>query len=262
MTPWVSGLLIANILVYALTQYALPGIAQYLVYIPQYMLEQPWGILTYMFVHGGFTHILFNMMGLYFFGPRLELQLGSSRFAQLYFVSGITGALLQTAMAPNVALLGASAGVFGVMLGFATFWPRERIYIYGVIPVEARVLVILTTILALFSGFSGGGGGTAHFAHLGGYAGAWVYLRVLERNAGAGSRAFVAQQHPTSRASERAVAERITTINLDGVHALNREEINRILDKIGAQGMASITPQERTFLLNFVPPDDRKKWVS
>ncbi len=261
MTPWVSGLLIVNVLVYALC-YALPGLASFLVYVPALMLKQPWGILTYMFVHGGFTHILFNMMGLYFFGPRLELRLGSSRFAQLYFVSGTTGALLQTAMAPNVALLGASAGVFGVMLGFASFWPRETIYIYGVIPVQARVLVIITTVLTLYSGLSGAGGGTAHFAHLGGYAGAWVYLSVLARNAGAGARTFAAAQHPASRLNDRVIADRIATINLDGVHALNREEVNRILDKIGAQGMASLLPQERTFLLNFVPPDDRKKWTS
>lgn len=261
MTPWVSGLLIVNILVYALT-YALPGLGNYLVYVPSLMLKQPWGILTYMFVHGGFTHILFNMLGLYFFGPRLELRLGSSRFAQLYFVSGITGALLQTAMAPNVALLGASAGVFGVMLGFASFWPKETIYIYGVIPVEARILVIITTVLTLYSGLSGSNGGTAHFAHLGGYAGAWVYLRVLARNAGAGARQFAAQQYPATKVPERALADRITTINFDGVHALNREEINRILDKISAQGMASLSATERTFLLNFVPPDDRKKWTA
>jgi hypothetical protein len=165
-------------------------------------------------------------------------------------------------MAPNVALLGASAGVFGVMLGFASFWPKETIYIYGVIPVEARILVIITTVLTLYSGLSGSNGGTAHFAHLGGYAGAWVYLRVLARNAGAGARQFAAQQYPATKVPERALADRITTINFDGVHALNREEINRILDKISAQGMASLSATERTFLLNFVPPDDRKKWTA
>ena len=259
MTPWVSRLLIANILMFV-AQLGVPGLTPALQYVPALMLVRPWGLVTYMFLHGGFTHILFNMMGLYFFGPRLEQRLGPTRFARLYFISGIAGALLSSVLAPHAALIGASAAVFGVMLGFATYWPHDKIFIYGIIPVEARTLVILTTLFSLYAGFSGANRGVADFAHLGGYAGAFLYLRLITRSPEA--RKFAAAQHPAARVPERVLADRISTINMDGVHALNREEINRILDKINAQGMASLTPSERTFLLNFVPPDDRKKWTA
>ena len=78
-------------------------------------------------------------------------------------------------LAPNAARIGASAAVFGVVLGFAMFWPHDKIFIYGVIPVEAWTLVILTTLFSLYAGFPGANSGVADFAHLGGYAGAWVF---------------------------------------------------------------------------------------
>ncbi len=72
--------------------------------------------------------------------------------------------------------------MFGVSLAFAYFWPTELISIWGVFPVQARMLVIITTLISLWSGFGGVGGGIAHFAHLGGYAGAYLYLRWLDRS--------------------------------------------------------------------------------
>lgn len=259
MTPWVSRLLIANILVYAL-QMALPGLMPALAYVPGLMLVRPWGLVTYMFLHGSLTHILFNMMGLYFFGPRLEERLGSSRFATLYFIAGVSGALLSTLLAPRAALIGASAGVFGVMLGFATFWPRERILIWGIVPVEARMLVIVTTLFSLYAGFSGSSRGVADFAHLGGYVGAYLYLRALDRFSPA--RRFQAAVSAVPPIGDRKLVDGLRNANLDGVHELSKEQVNRLLDKISAQGVGSLTPQERQFLSNFVPPDDRKRWTS
>src|SRR4030095_7356691 len=120
----------------------------------------------------------------FFFGSRLENRLGARAFLELYFLSGIMGGLLSLIFAPHAAIIGASGAVFGVMLGFAWFWPRDQIYIWGILPVEARWLVIITTALALFGGFSGGGGGTAHFAHLGGYLGGYLFLLLLGRRRG------------------------------------------------------------------------------
>ncbi|HVZ48814.1 MAG TPA: rhomboid family intramembrane serine protease [Gemmatimonadaceae bacterium] len=251
MTPWVRRLIAANIIVFFL-QYAAPGITDPLVFVPYAILFRPWTIVTYMFLHAGLSHILFNMIGLYFFGPRVEARLGSRRFVQLYFVSGISGALLSFLFAPTSAIIGASAAVFGVMLGFAMFWPRDRIYIWGILPIEARWLVVITTALALWSGLQGSAGGVADFAHLGGYVGAWIFLRLINP----------ARQVARFKASTvaRPPAELLGNwrrVDVNRVHEVNRDELNRILDKIGRSGLASLTPEERVFLSNFVPPDDR-----
>ena len=251
MTPWVQRLIIANVAVFGL-QVLLPGLAGLLVFAPSEVLTRPWTILTYMFLHGGFSHLFFNMLGLFFFGGRVEHRLGGRDFARLYFVSGVAGALLSMGLAPRAAIIGASGGVFGVSLAFAMFWPRERIYIWGVLPVEAWLLVAINTGLSIFSGFGGTGSGVAHFAHLGGYLGAWAYLTLRERYSSA--RRFQRQVRAVPPAADRAVRERLDRLQLDGVHALTRAEVDRILDKISAQGMGSLTPEERLFLSNFVPP--------
>src|SRR5437867_9890085 len=105
----------------------MPGLANLLVFYPPLVLIHPWTILTYMFLHGGWAHIGFNMLALYFFGPRVEERLGSRAFTWLYFISGISGALTSFAFSPEAPIIGASAGVFGVSLAFAMFWPDTPI---------------------------------------------------------------------------------------------------------------------------------------
>jgi membrane associated rhomboid family serine protease len=251
VTPWVQRLIFANIGVF-FVQLAAPGLADPLVFVPMFILSRPWSIVTYMFLHGSIMHILFNMIALFFFGPRVEARLGSKRFLTLYFISGVSGALLSFLFAPYAAVIGASAAVFGVMLAFAWFWPRDQILIWGILPVEARWLVVITTALALYSGIRGSTGGVADFAHLGGYAGAYLYLRWI------GSDPAVRRFKKKSIA---AVPEQLLgnwkKVDPRSVHELNRDEVNRILDKISAKGLGSLTPQEKVFLSNFVPPDDR-----
>ena len=252
MTPVARTLLFANIAAFFLQQ-TLQGLANAFVFVPQLVLLRPWTIVTYMFLHGGFMHIAFNMLALFFFGPRVEERLGSRSFTILYFLSGISGALLSFVFAPNAPIIGASAGVFGVMLAFAYFWPHVQILIWGIIPVPARILVIATTVLALWGGFGGGGGGgIAHFAHLGGYVGAFLYLKWIERKRTTFKRKVEAAP---PQATERAMAYK--SIDMERIHEVNRDEVNRILDKISAKGVGSLTAQERVFLSNFVPPDDR-----
>jgi membrane associated rhomboid family serine protease len=251
MTPWVQRLLIANVGMFFL-QLTAPAIASGLAFVPTELLSRPWTIVTYMFLHGSITHILFNMLGLFFFGPRVESRLGSQRFFVLYFLSGISGALASLVFARYSAVIGASAAVFGVMLALALFWPREKIYIWGVLPVEARWLVVITTVLALWSGFQGSTGGVADFAHLGGYAGAFVYLKWLDYAQGA--RRF--RTKAVAKVADASLGK-WRQVDTQSVHEVNRDEVNRILDKINARGLGSLTPQERLFLSNFVPPDDR-----
>ena len=250
VTPVVRILLIANVAVFFLQQ-TQPGLTFALEFWPPLVLVRPWTLVTYMFLHGGLTHILFNMIALFFFGPRVESRLGSRSFTWLWFISGISGALLSLAFS-GAPIVGASAGVFGVMLAFAYFWPDTMIMIWGIIPVPARVLVIVTTVIALFSGFTGAQSGIAHFAHLGGYAGAFLYLQWLNRKRGEFKRKVAAAPPEATR---RIAGWK--SVDVSKVHEVNREELNRILDKINKQGLGSLTDQERLFLSNFVPPDDR-----
>jgi hypothetical protein len=126
MTPWVMRLLVANVLLFFV---AAPGSGLYraLLLYPPWALFRPWTVFTYMFLHANTMHLLFNMIGLFFFGPRLEAKLGSGGFLKLYFLSGLGGAALSFIFAPQAAVVGASAAVFGVLIGFAHYWPRENI---------------------------------------------------------------------------------------------------------------------------------------
>src|SRR5918996_4866099 len=190
MTPWVTRLIVANVIVFFLTMTA-PALVEFLAYTPAYTASRPWTPFTYMFVHAGVGHIFFNMLSLYFFGPMLEARLGSRHFIGLYLASGLTGAFMSLAgswlggfpgLAPNV---GASGSVYGVMLAFARFWPRTRVLIYGIFPVEAWFLILIMITLTLFGTAGFGSPGVAHLAHLGGAAGGFVYLITVERHSAA-----------------------------------------------------------------------------
>lgn len=250
MTPWVLRLLIANGVVFLLQMTMQGTIENLFAFVPAYALTRPWTIVTYMFLHGGFGHILFNMLSLYFFGPRLEGRLGSRRFAILYFVSGMMGAVLSVFFAPYVAIIGASGAVFGVMLGYATFWPRDQILIWGILPVEARVMVIAMTAMAVVFGFTGMQTGIAHFAHLGGFVGGWLCLKAFER--GSDARKWQAKVAPPApRESSESALARWRRIRRDNLHEVNQAELDRILDKISSQGMSSLTAGDREFLERF-----------
>ena len=251
MTPWVRRLIVANVIVFFLQNFV-AGVTGQLAFVPAFFIVRPWTAITYMFVHGGIMHILFNMLALYFFGPAVEERLGSRRFVTLYTVSGIAGALLSAIFAPAYPIIGASGAVFGVMIAFAHFWPRTQIYIFGILPLEARVAVILMAIMALYSGIQGSRSGVADFAHLGGFVAGWLYVRWFDATLGA--KRFRAKATPKVAKDNLLHWKRVDP---KSVHEVNRDEVNRILDKISAKGLSSLSPEERLFLSNFVPPDDR-----
>jgi membrane associated rhomboid family serine protease len=250
MTPWVLRLLFANVAMFFLTQ-VVRDLTWFLMFVPMYVLYRPWTIVTYMFLHADLMHLLFNMIGLYFFGPRLEQRLGSKQFLGFYFVSGIMGAVLSFLFSPTAPIIGASGAVYGVLLGFAMYWPRERIYIWGVLPVESRVLVAVMVVASLYFGWRGGGN-VAHFAHLGGFLGGFLYLKWWERRSPAAK--FRAKSTPKAKArpaDHAADVVRWQRIKRDDMHPVNREELDRILDKIAASGVASLAADERDFLDRF-----------
>jgi membrane associated rhomboid family serine protease len=230
-----------------LLEQSVPGLALACVLKPALILVRPWTVVTYMFLHAGFSHLFFNMLALYFFGPRLEVRLGGPRFMGLYLTSGVAGALASL-VTPYALIVGASGAVFGVMLGYAHFWPRDSIYLFFVIRVEARWLVILMTAMALFGGLSGQSG-IANFAHLGGFAGGFLYLRWVELRSPAVQ--FRARAAAEVARSTGADVERWKRIRPDALHPVNREEYERVMGKVTTAGTASLTPDERAFLDRF-----------
>jgi membrane associated rhomboid family serine protease len=247
LTPRVTALIVANAGMY-LMQQLFQGLTFSLALIPAAVLARPWSPFTYMFLHGDLGHLFFNMLGLYFAGPPVELRLGGRRFLGLYFSAGLFGALLSI-MTPNAAIVGASGAIFGVFFAFARYWPHQQVLIWGIFPIEARVLVIVMTVVSLFFGFQGGGS-VAHFAHLGGFVGGWIFLKLSERKSAAS--AFKARAAPAPRrAADETDLARWRKIRSEQMHPLNREELDRILDKISATGLGSLNAQERAFLERF-----------
>lgn len=248
MTQGVRGLLVANVGMYLITT-AFPGVVPALVLVPALIPERPWSVVTYMFLHAGVWHLLFNMLALYFFGPRVEARLGSRQFLLLYFISGLVGALTSL-LTPSAAIVGASAAIFGVMLGYARYWPRDLILVWGVLPVQARWFVIGMTAVSLFAGFGGAQPGVAHFAHLGGFLGGWLYVKWLERRSSAARFRALAVQPQGRLESPSAALERWRAIRLEELHPVNREEIERLLRKVAA-GNPALTADERAVLERF-----------
>ncbi len=257
MTPWVKRLLIANIVVFFPT-IASRELYTLLLLYPPAVVFRPWTLVTYMFLHAGVAHLLFNMIGLFFFGPRLEGRLGSKGFLWLYFLSGLGGAVFSLVFARNAAVVGASGAVYGVLLGFALFWPRERIYIWGVLPVEAWLLASILVFGSLYAGINPGpGSNTAHFAHLGGLAFAFVFLKWWDWRIGAAKRAFQRQLQPDASPrgynSDRIALARWRGIRVESLHELNRGEVERLIAKVERDGAVSLTQSEREFLDRMSP---------
>lgn len=244
MQSWTIRLILANVVIFILSS-AAPGVRAQFAFVPAEILDYPWTLITYMFLHADMFHLLFNMLGLFFFGPRLELEMGGRDFLLLYFIAGMSGALLSS-ITPHTPIIGASGGVYGVFLAFARFWPREQILIWGIIPVEARTLVIIMTAMSVWGGFSGGGN-TAHWAHLGGFVGGYLYLVLRDRKARARRLKFVV---PIPSFGQSDV-QRWRSIDRTGMHEVNRSEFDRIMAKIDTAGIESLTPQEQQFLERF-----------
>lgn len=252
MTPWIKRLIIVNALVFFVT-YNYPQVGDALaLYLPN-LLGQPWTLVTYMFVHANLGHIFFNMLGLLFLGPRVEARLGGRAFLGLYFTSGIAGGILSIALQPATGIVGASAAVFGVILGYAMFWPRERLLLWGIVPIPAFLLVIIFTVISVFGGLNSSiEPGVAHWGHLGGFVGGFLFLKIYQRLSPAARFRAIAK---TPQAPPPAViaegADRWRRIDRSKLHPVNLEELDRVLAKLAATGPAGLSGEERAFLNRF-----------
>ena len=183
LAPVTRALLVSNVLLF-FAQAALPGVLEtrFALWPAASELFAPWQLLTYAFLHGGLAHLLFNMFGLVSFGSELETWWGPRRFLAFYGASVLSAALAQlavtAALGEDVPTVGASGGIYGLLLGFAMLFPRRRIMlIFPPIPMPAWLFVVLFGCLELYLGATGTRSGVAHFAHLGGMVGGFLVIR-------------------------------------------------------------------------------------
>jgi membrane associated rhomboid family serine protease len=145
-----------------------------------------WQFFTYMFAHDGVSHILFNMLALFMFGTQTERHMGSKEFLVYYLVTGTLAGFFSFIIflftgSANVPLLGASGAIFAVQLAYAAFFPNSMLYIWGILPLRAPVLVLIFTGIELFSMVFGISHGVAHLTHLAGFGFGCVYFLVRFR---------------------------------------------------------------------------------
>lgn len=220
-----------------------------------------WQLLTFQFLHDGPWHLAFNMLALYFFGRVVEERLGRATFLKIYFLSGVAGGLLQAGLgwiSPQhfgSEVVGASAGVLGLITAATLIEPDSMILLFFVLPVKARYLLYAIAGISVFYIFIPSSGGVAHGAHLGGILGCWAYFhygpllsdyfdrRRTRRIARSRSRELInvnfgkpgwGRKHP---AAEDVPPEEFIS-----------REVDPILDKISAHGIQSLTPTERKIL--------------
>jgi rhomboid family protein len=151
-----------------------------------------WRLATYMFLHGGAFHILFNMLALWMFGTELERLWGTRSFLKFYFVTGIGAgiltvlfSLLPFAVSRQVYMsnvIGASGAIFGLLLAYALYFPQRQVYMYLVFPIPVRIFVLLMGAMALYASVTGASGGVANATHLGGLLVAYLYLKGARMN--------------------------------------------------------------------------------
>lgn len=177
-----------NVVVFLFSYYIDQRVYNYIGMNPWFVTQRNWWwqVFTYMFAHASIWHLLFNMLGLFFFGMQLERRLGSSEFLLFYLFTGTTAGLFSLLVyvltgSYQVWLVGASGAVFALLLAFATYYPTSRILIWGIIPVRAPVLVIGYAAIEIFSMFRRNAGNVAHLTHLAGFAFAYLYLIVRLR---------------------------------------------------------------------------------
>jgi membrane associated rhomboid family serine protease len=188
MTPAVKWIIWTNIAAFIATL-AFHPITNYLGLVPQDVIERRWlwQPVTYMFLHAGFMHILFNMLGIWMFGVELERMWGTRFFLKYYAITGV-GAAITTILvgvlpyAPTAATyemntVGASGALYGLLVAYALYFPDRPILMFLLFPVPAKFFVIIIGAISFLSATGAGSSTVAHVAHLGGIVFGYLYLR-------------------------------------------------------------------------------------
>jgi membrane associated rhomboid family serine protease len=270
LTPWVLRLLIAHTAAFLALFIAGDLLrlvrADQLAFIPLTIAHQPWSVVTFAFTHPDPFELLFGVLMLYFFGGTLEEHWGGAGFLKFYAASlagAVVAALaLATAGVPGTVAIGMTAASYGMLLAFAMLWPEMEINIWGIFPVKAKWLALFSAALGFILSVKSGGYG---LANLGGFATAWLFLKspwaphawgevpalraAPRKKAAPQSKAVVQwigkKESPAAPASARPPVAAAGARRASRAEKELLDDVDRILDKISAQGLSSLTEDER-----------------
>jgi membrane associated rhomboid family serine protease len=272
--PVIKTLIVSNIVVFLFLMfggvYSIGGtnlsniIMRFFALMPLGWGFLPWQLVTYLFLHGGFFHLFFNMFILWMFGMELENMWGSKKFLAFYLICGIGAGLIHMVISPIFAsvapTIGASGAVYGVLLAFAMMFPDRMIFLYFLFPVKAKYFVGFLIIFGLFMGISGTQDGVAHFAHLGGALVAFIYI-LADRDRIPVKRWFSNFRGKHSSSNLRYHRGGIqdakyydikdnkqTRQQMKDDPGIDQERIDAILDKISKSGYQNLTEEEKRIL--------------
>lgn len=261
LTPVVGRLMMANAIVLMLLQsvFTAPAFGEFLRFDPARALERPWTFLSYMFAHGGLGHFAATSLGLFVFGPSLERRLGARSFLLYYLYCGVGAAVFCLGLGPLLAApippyLGASGAVLGLAFAWGSIWPDREVLLFPLpLRLSARSLVILLATAAAGFGLLLGAG-VAHLANLGGLVAGYLFFRIQglrESRATREPKAIVRRpvMAPIPVRQGSPVADIRPAISAAAPAAdSSPDALDRVLDKISASGLKSLTPEERHFL--------------
>ncbi|MCK9210523.1 MAG: rhomboid family intramembrane serine protease [Ignavibacteriaceae bacterium] len=228
---------------------------------------QVWQLITYQFLHGGFSHILFNMFALWMFGAEIEHTYGSKKFLLYYLLCGVGAGLLHLFLSPILTgalapTIGASGAIYGVMIAFAMFFPDRLIFLYFFIPVKAKYFIAFMVVFE-FLAVDSVGSGVAHLAHLGGALVGFLFI-LFDKDStvsfkeifGGSRRGYSPPRNIFQKSSFKNPFKKTETeiedatysdVN-DGKSDVTQEDIDKILDKISQSGYKNLTEREKKIL--------------
>ena len=264
ITPMVKKLLIINAAVFIvqfLANQFFPGVIEYFFGLHHEGLTHQlkiWQLFTYMFLHGNFFHILFNMIALWMFAGDLEMQWGSKYFIRYYIYSGIGAGIFIAIMnqlvyaqyGANPVTIGASGAIFALLLAYGMTWPNREVLLYFLFPVKMKYLVIVFGLIAFFgtlSSASGAHGNISHIGHLGGIISGLVLIYYRRKGPSSSSRTGTRKKKNTGNFFSRMVHKQKMKKKQNEIERRIKAKkiIDELLEKIARTGMSSLTRDER-----------------
>jgi membrane associated rhomboid family serine protease len=242
-TPAVKILIITNVGIFAVQELARLPLSHLFGLVPYAVIFKGWAwqLITYMFLHGGLMHVAFNMLALWMFGSQLERVWGTKEFLRYYLITGVGAGAINIAASPTspIPTIGASGAIFGLLLAYGVLFPNNLILLYFFIPIKAKYFVVLFAALEFLMARSYTADGVAHFAHLGGMAVGFLYLKsspLVRRTAWRISK--------KSRLRIEAQQVKREARRMTDLQAI-RSEVDYLLDRINKVGYENLTSDEK-----------------
>jgi len=210
--------------------------------IPHAVLQEYklWQMFTYLFIHGGFIHILFNMFVLWMFGKDLEVDWSKNEFLIFYFVCGIGSGLISVLASINsfVPIVGASGAIYGVLVAYGFTYPNKMVYLYGVFPLKVKYMVLGLGVIAFFASLSASQSNVSHITHLSGMIIGIIYI-LFNFKWKKIHLWYIKMRLQSIQSKQNGNEDEETSIKI---------QVDKILDKLNDEGWENLTPQEEDFL--------------